>query len=133
MREEHEQLSLDGLGSNTAPPVAKARLAFAEPTVKQLAFGAGEKSFVRADDGLLARVVHRHSARKAYYVRRYAEIVGTAMARHWSHIWWVELLCAGNGRNDPTVDALSMKGGQVMPGFTSKYVGDHTNHIHVPY
>ncbi len=52
--------------------------------------------------------------------------VGTRLAPY-------ELLCAGNGRNDPTVDALSMKGGQVMPGFTSKYVGDHTNHIHIAY
>lgn len=94
MRPEHEQLSLDGFA---AEPPPKVRLRPAEPTVEQLAFGAGDKSLVQADDGLLARVVHRHSARKAYYVRRYAEIVGTAMAPHWPQIWWVELF-AGPGR-----------------------------------
>lgn len=62
-----------------------------------------------ADDQLLARVVHRHSARKAYYVHRYAEIVGTAMAPHWPQIWWVELF-AGPG------PLTEIESGRFLPG-----------------
>lgn len=44
-----------------------------------------------------------------------------------------QLLCAGNGSIDPGVDALSMDKGKVFAGFTTMYVGDHTNHVHVGY
>lgn len=109
MLEEPEQLTLAGLDVEVLPTPAKRRLTSAEPTVEQLAFGAGEKSLVRADDGLLARVVHRHSARKAYYVRRYAEIVGMAMTPHWPQIWWAELF-AGPGR------LMEVESGRFLPG-----------------
>jgi len=42
-------------------------------------------------------------------------------------------LCAGAGRKDPQVDALSMNKSVIAPGFTGKYVGDHTDHIHIGY
>lgn len=44
-----------------------------------------------------------------------------------------QLLCAGNGYIDPEVDSLSMDKGVLAPGFTTKYVGNHTNHVHVGY
>ena len=44
-----------------------------------------------------------------------------------------QVICAGNGRNDPEVDALSMNKSVVFPGFSAKYVGDHTDHVHVGY
>lgn len=44
-----------------------------------------------------------------------------------------QLLCAGNGSVNPEVDSLSMDKGQKAAGFTTKYVGDHTNHVHVGY
>jgi len=95
---EHEQLSLDGFPGGTSPAPKRALVLQAVgPVADQLAFGADDKALVVADDGLFARLVHRHSARKAYYVRRYAEIVATAMAPHWPQIWWVELF-AGPGR-----------------------------------
>jgi len=95
---EHEQLSLDGFPGGTSPAPKRALVLQAVgPVADQLAFGADDKALVVADDGLFARLVHRHSARKAYSVRRYAEIVATAMAPHWPQIWWVELF-AGPGR-----------------------------------
>jgi len=42
-------------------------------------------------------------------------------------------LCAGAGRKDPQVDALSMDKHVISPGFTGKYVGDHIDHIHIGY
>lgn len=45
---------------------------------------------------LFSRVVHLHSAAKAAYARRYADIVGTAMGGKWQ-LWWVELF-AGPGQ-----------------------------------
>jgi len=44
-----------------------------------------------------------------------------------------QLLSAGAGSIDPEIDALSMNKHQISPGFTTKYVGDHTNHVHVGY
>lgn len=46
-------------------------------------------------DGMIARVIQPHSLEKAYYVSRYADIVGTALGRY--EVWWVELF-AGPGR-----------------------------------
>jgi three-Cys-motif partner protein len=48
-----------------------------------------------ASETLFSRAVSLHSAPKAAYARRYAEIVGTAMRRKWQ-LWWVELF-AGPG------------------------------------
>lgn len=48
------------------------------------------------DDMLFSRVVHLHSAPKAAYARRYADIVGTAMGGKWT-LWWIELF-AGPGQ-----------------------------------
>jgi three-Cys-motif partner protein len=45
---------------------------------------------------LFARAVSFHSSVKAYYARRYAEIVGTAMRSKW-YLTWVELF-AGPGK-----------------------------------
>lgn len=44
-----------------------------------------------------------------------------------------QLLCAGAGYIDPEVDSFSMDKGVLAPGFTTRYVGNHTNHIHVGY
>lgn len=49
------------------------------------------------DDMLFSRVVHLHSAAKAAYARRYADIVGTAMGGKKWPLWWVELF-AGPGQ-----------------------------------
>lgn len=80
------------------PSALVGELREAERVAEQLLFASGDKALVRDDEGLYARVVHRHSAKKAWYVRRYAQIVGTAMASHWpGKLWWVELF-AGPGR-----------------------------------
>lgn len=47
-------------------------------------------------DGLVARVVQSHSLDKAWYARRYADIVGRALSARFE-LWWVELF-AGPGR-----------------------------------
>lgn len=44
-----------------------------------------------------------------------------------------QVLCAGNGYVDPEVDNLSMDKGEIFPGFTTQYVGNHINHVHVGY
>lgn len=50
-----------------------------------------------------------------------------------------QILCAGadniygDGVVVPAIDNLSVDDGKIFPGFTSTYVGDHTNHIHVGY
>jgi three-Cys-motif partner protein len=49
------------------------------------------------DEMLFSRCVSLHSLEKAYGARRYAEIVGTAMAGKFPALWWVELF-AGPGR-----------------------------------
>jgi three-Cys-motif partner protein len=52
--------------------------------------GAGQGE---AEDGLPARVVAPHSAKKAWMVGRYLDTVGRAMARKWFKINYVELFC----------------------------------------
>ncbi len=52
--------------------------------------------------------------------------VGTGLAPY-------ELFCQGNGRYDAAVDVLSMKYGRVSPYFTSRYISDHEDHVHVAY
>ena len=48
------------------------------------------------EDMLFSRAVHLHSAAKAAYARRYADIVGVAMGSKWQ-LWWIELF-AGPGQ-----------------------------------
>lgn len=51
-----------------------------------------ERTLVPGPDGHPARLIHLHSLDKAYYVRRYAEIVAGAMREKWGgQIAWVEL------------------------------------------
>lgn len=67
-------------------------------------------------DGLIARVVQSHSLDKAWYARRYADIVGRALSARFE-LWWVELF-AGPGRlwvapehcfaNGSPIDALTI-------------------------
>ncbi|HKP89797.1 MAG TPA: three-Cys-motif partner protein TcmP [Thermoleophilaceae bacterium] len=53
---------------------------------------------VMDDEGHWSRAVSNHSAEKAYYVRRLAEIIGTGMRLKWpGKLWWIELF-AGPGR-----------------------------------
>lgn len=51
---------------------------------------------VDEEEMLFARAVSLHSSVKAYYARRYAEIVGTAMRNKW-YLTWIELF-AGPGK-----------------------------------
>lgn len=44
-----------------------------------------------------------------------------------------QLLGAGNKYVDPDVDNLSMNGGEIDEGFTTREVGDHIDHVHVGY
>lgn len=44
-----------------------------------------------------------------------------------------QVLCSGAGRIDSSVDQLSMDKGEISPGFTAKYVGNHIDHVHVGY
>jgi three-Cys-motif partner protein len=91
---EQPQLPFD------VPPerVPKPPLRLVTKHGEQLVLAAGTKSLVGDDQGLLSRVVHVHSRRKAELVRRYCEIVGTGMRFHWpDKLWWVEFY-AGPGR-----------------------------------
>lgn len=51
---------------------------------------------VDEEEMLFARAISLHSSVKAYYARRYAEIVGTAMRKKW-YLTWIELF-AGPGK-----------------------------------
>lgn len=103
------QLTFDDDAAFSGVPKRASKLVLAPPEGDQLAFAAGDKSLVRDDEGLYARLVHRHSARKAYYVGRYCDIVGKAMARQWPERWWIELF-AGPGR------LLEHETGRFLPG-----------------
>ena len=105
-----DQLCIFGAnGFETVRP-SGADLRPAPPLADQLIFATGEKSLVHDDENLYSRVVHAHSAKKAYFVRRYAEIVGTAMRHHWpGKLWWVELF-AGPGRLFETESAAYLPG-----------------------
>ena len=61
-----------------------------DPRVQLVADGAEE---AEAKDGLPARVIAPHSAKKAWMVGRYLNTVGRAMARKWFDIHYVELFC----------------------------------------
>jgi hypothetical protein len=54
------------------------------------------QGLVPDDQMLFSRAVNLHSAAKAAYARRYAEIVGMAMGGKWQ-LWWIELF-AGPGQ-----------------------------------
>ena len=43
-----------------------------------------------------------------------------------------QVICQGAGRLDPEVDAFSMNGSKLAPGFSANIPG-HTNHIHIGY
>jgi three-Cys-motif partner protein len=56
------------------------------------------RGLIEMEDGLYARVIAPHSIDKAYYARRYADIVASGMKRKWAgHRWWIELF-AGPGQ-----------------------------------
>lgn len=56
------------------------------------------RSLMRDPEGRWSRAVSAHSAEKAFYVRRYAQMVGTGMRLKWpGKLWWVELF-AGPGQ-----------------------------------
>lgn len=61
-----------------------------DPRVRLLADGAVE---AEAKDGLPARVIAPHSAKKAWMVGRYLNTVSRAMARKWFEVNYVELFC----------------------------------------
>ena len=72
--------------------------------------GRGHAGLVVDDELLWSRVVHLHSADKAYYVRRFAEIVATAMrGKFKGGVWWIELFC-GPGR------LFEKETGRFLPG-----------------
>jgi three-Cys-motif partner protein len=92
------QATIFDLGVGTVPKVRRPDLRLVTSEGEQLVLAAGSESLVHDDEGLLSRVVHVHSRRKAYIVRRYCEMVGTGMRFHWPEkLWWVEFY-AGPGR-----------------------------------
>jgi hypothetical protein len=64
---------------------------------------------VMGDDGLFSRAVCLHSAAKAAYARRYAEIVGAAMGGKWKSLWWIELFAARGAFDRASVQRLRLR------------------------
>ena len=71
----HDQLELFAAPRRAAPPGTRRP--------------AGLVGLVPDDEGLYAREVCLHSGDKAYYVRRYADIVATAMRGKWRAGVWL--------------------------------------------
>lgn len=95
-----DQLFSDGRYRNERPRPPRPTRMLSQPEVTgepQMVLGEEVGTYRRDPaDGLIARVVQSHSLDKAWYARRYADIVGSALAGKFE-LWWVELF-AGPGR-----------------------------------
>jgi three-Cys-motif partner protein len=107
------QTSIFDLGCEPIPRVKAAK-----PVQKEYISKDGEcfkpvpgyESLVIGEDGLVTRLVHTHSKKKATKVGFYAYVVSKGMAGKWGgKLWWIELH-AGPGQ------LFEIETGEVLPG-----------------
>ena len=89
-----DQTTIFDLGLEHVPReriVKSPKLRLVSKTGVQLVLAKGYDGLVQDEDGLVSRVIHPHSKKKSFKIRRFADLVGTAMRDHWpGKLWWVE-------------------------------------------